>query len=136
MKPAKAFVFMIISLISIVLFVFMVGFGFVAVNSMLSVAATFAFIILSLSTINVLYNIHYKIKTIRTEEMTSDEIKEVVYKQTFKTLKPFIIINSITFLMFLLFTIMIGSLPTMFTLFMMLFVIVNSILVIVLVSVS
>ena len=133
MKPAKAFVFMIVSLISIVLFVFMVGFGFVAVNSMLSVAATFAFIILSLSTINLLYNIHYKIKTIRTEEMTSDEIKEVVYKQTFKTLKPFIIINSITFLMFLLFTIMIGSLPTMFTLFMMLFVIVNSILVIVLV---
>lgn len=133
MKPAKAFVFMIVSLISIVLFIFMVGFGFIVVNSMLSVAATFAFILLSLSTINVLYNIHYKIKTIRTEEMTSDEIKEVVYKQTFKVLKPFIITNSITFLMFLLFAIMIGSLPIMFTLFMMLFVIVNSILVIVLV---
>ena len=122
----KSLSLLIISITSLISFVFMISFGLIQLNPIVSVAAFFGFILFALCSINLLMKVHYKLKTARLEEMTTIEIKDLVYKQTFKTLKPLLIVNGATLIMFILFSIFYSSLPILFSLFMIGFVIVNT----------
>ncbi len=118
MNWAKALSMLIVFLLFLVSFIFMIGFGLIQINPLLSVAAIFGFMMLLLTSINVISKIHYKLKNMRIEELTTIEIRDVVNKQVFKVLKPVLMINGMTLLMTLLFTVFVGALPFTFTLFM------------------
>lgn len=132
MNWTKALSLLIVSLVSTIAFVFMVAFGLIEINPLLSVAAIFGFVIFLLSSINVITKIHYKLKTTRIEEMMYSDIKDLVSKQLFKLLKPSLLSNGITLLLFIIFAIFAGSLPLTFSLFMISFIILNWIIVFIL----
>lgn len=129
MKWTKAISLLITLLISSISFFFMLGFGFFQFDYLISIASVSLFLLITLSSATILINIDFKLKSKRIEELTKNDIKELVYKQSFKSIKSIAITNLFFISIFVLVLIMFNSIPFTFSLFMIGMLIVNNIFV-------
>ncbi|MBD5422903.1 MAG: hypothetical protein HDR43_00140 [Mycoplasma sp.] len=127
MNWSHALILLISSIIVFLTFIFMALFGLIQFGEMLSIAALFVFVIFFMFIISSLSRINYKLKITRIEQLTSDNIKELVYKQFYKMIKPFIIVNLSIIISFIILAILPGSIPLGFALFMIIATIINAI---------
>lgn len=122
---SKALALLISSIITYISFIFMVGFGLIQINAMLAAIAAISLLLFLFSSINVLTKVHYKFKKLRIEEQMTNDIKDLVYKQTFKSLKPLLITNGFVIISFIIFIALFKSLPILPMLFIIGFALVN-----------
>lgn len=127
MDWTKAILLLIMGIMIIGSFIAIILFGFVQINALLSLIGLLAFIIFTFSSINVLINVNEKIKKARIIELTKENIEEIVYNQTYKSIKSLISIKSIILLSSLILSVF-NVIPITSLLFLMGFVIINLIL--------
>lgn len=125
MNWTKALALIIVFAINLVSLILMVGTGILQLGSLLSIAMLFSFISLLVFSINILIKVFNKLKHVRIEEMTSENIKNFIYNQTYQVMKPFVIMNLMIVTTMTIFAIFVGSLSISFIVFMLLSVSIN-----------
>lgn len=125
MNWTKTLALIIVLAINLVSLVLMVGTGILQLGLMLSIAMLFSFISLSIFSINILIKVFNKLKHVRIEEITSENIKNFIYNQTYQVMKPFVIMNLMIVITMTIFAIFVGSLSISFILFMLISLLIN-----------
>lgn len=111
MNWTKAITFLIMGLLFVVCFITMLMFGFVTLSVHISTVLLFVFVLFVLNQLNSFIRYNEKLKSRRIEELDKLSIKNLIDRVTFGNLKSTLIINGITVLSFIIFTLFIGSLP-------------------------
>lgn len=119
MNWTKALALITVFAINLVFLVLMIGTGILQLGSLLSIAMLFSFISLLVFSINILIKVFNKLKHVRIEEMTLENIKNFIYNQTYQVMKPFVIMNLMFVITMMIFAIFAGSLSISFIIFML-----------------